>query len=89
MIKVARSFLNTDIQPTIPFLCTRVKEPDEDDKKKLIHLLQYLKATREITLTLKANQLKTPKWYVDAAFAVHHDMKSHTRGVVLFDKEQC
>ena len=37
-------------------------------------------------MILKANQLKTPKWYVDAAFAVHHDMKSHTRGVVLFDK---
>jgi hypothetical protein len=25
-----------DLQPTIPFLCTRVKQPDEDDWKKLL-----------------------------------------------------
>ena len=31
-----------DIKCTVLFLCTRVKEPDEDDWKKLIRLLHYL-----------------------------------------------
>ena len=35
-----------DIQTTIAFLITRVKNPDEDDWKSLQLLLQYLQGTR-------------------------------------------
>ena len=35
-----------DIQTTIAFLITRVKNPDEDDWKSLQLLLQYLYGTR-------------------------------------------
>ena len=31
-----------DIQPTVTALCTRVKEPNQDDWNKLIHLLKYI-----------------------------------------------
>ena len=66
------------IQTTIAYLCTRVKEPDEGDWEKLIRLLRYLNGTKEAKLILSAENLSVIKWYVDAAFAVHTDFKSHT-----------
>ena len=33
-------------------------------------------------MTLKADDLKIIKWYVDASFAVHPDLRSHTGGVM-------
>ena len=42
-----------DIQTTIAFLTTRVREPDEDDWKKLIRLLKYLNGTRKLAFILK------------------------------------
>jgi hypothetical protein len=41
-----------DLQPTIAFLCTRVKQPDEDDWKKLPRMLKYIDLTKELELTL-------------------------------------
>ena len=73
-----------DIQPTIAYLCTRVREPDEGDWEKLIRLLKYLNGTQEAKLVLSAESLSVVKWYVDAAFAVHGDFKSHTGAVMTF-----
>eukprot|EP00978_Attheya_sp_CCMP212_P010085 scaffold24237_cov33-Attheya_sp.AAC.1 len=67
-----------DIQTAVAFLCTRVKSPDEDDYKKLTRVMKYLRATLHIPLTLEADNLRLMKWWVDAAFAVHPDTKSHT-----------
>ena len=75
-----------DIHPTISILCTRVKSPNESDWKKLIRLLSYLNGTRNMVLTLSADNLRVIKWYVDAAFAVHPDFKSHTGGYMTFGK---
>ena len=77
-----------DLQPTIPFLCTRVKSPDVDDWKKLIRMMKYLYETKELVLTLEAEggDIFICKWYPDAAFAVHPDMKSHTGGVFTAGK---
>ena len=36
----------TDIQPTIAFLCTRVRDPTKDDSNKLARLMSYLKLQR-------------------------------------------
>ena len=67
-----------DISPTTTVLCTRVKEPNESDWKKLIRLLKYVNGSRDDVLTLSADDLHVLKWYVDASFAVHPDFKSHT-----------
>jgi hypothetical protein len=67
-----------DIHTAIAFLSRRTKEPDEDDWKKLRRLLIYLHSTLDMPLTLQANNLHTIQWWVDGAFAVHNDMKSHT-----------
>jgi radical SAM superfamily enzyme len=37
-------------------------------------------------LTLEANDVRVIKWNIDAAFAVHPNMKGHTRGNMTLDK---
>jgi Reverse transcriptase (RNA-dependent DNA polymerase) len=67
-----------DIQPAIALLATRVQAPNQQDWDKLIKLLAYLNKTMDDVLVLKVDDSHCIKWHVDAAFAVHHDKKSHT-----------
>jgi hypothetical protein len=71
-----------DLQTTVSFLCKRVKVCDEDDWKKLKRMLQFIRATKDDYLTLSANSLHNVRWWVDASYAVHPDMKSHTGGAL-------
>jgi hypothetical protein len=71
-----------DIQTAVAFLATRVKECGEDDYKKLRRMIQFLRATKDDFLTLSANSLHSVRWWVDASYAVHPDMKSHTGGAL-------
>jgi hypothetical protein len=75
-----------DIQTAVAFLCTRVKQPDTDDYKKLARVMKYLRATIDLPLTLEADGSNIIKWWVDASYGVHHDMKSHTGGVMSLGK---
>lgn len=67
-----------DIQLTISYLCTRTMKSDEDDWNKLIRLLRYLNCTKDLVLTLSADGANIIKWWVDASYAVHDNMRSHT-----------
>ena len=67
-----------DIQVAVAFLCTRVKEPTQQDWHKLMRLMRHLKRTQDVILTLGTTVGAVMKWFADAAFAVHQDMKSHT-----------
>ena len=49
-----------------------------------MHLLKYLSSALVDVLTLSADDLHVIKWYVDAAFAVHPDFRSHTGGIMTF-----
>jgi len=69
-----------DIQTAVAFLCTRVQHPDVDDYKKLGRVMRYLRATMDMPLTLEANSANLIKWWGDASYAVHPDMRSHTGG---------
>jgi len=69
-----------DTQTAVAFLCTRVKEPDEDDYKKLTKVMQYIRNTKHLTITIEPSI--DPKWWVDSSYAVHPDMRSHT-GVIM------
>ena len=48
--------------------------------------MKYLNGTRKKVLTLSADDIRCIKWYVDAAFAMHPDYKSHTGGNMTFGK---
>jgi hypothetical protein len=67
-----------DIQPAIAFLATRVKDANEQDWFKLVRLMKYLNHSKEDVLRLQADDKATITWYLDAAFAVHKDFRSHT-----------
>ena len=72
----------SDIQLAIAFLTTRVSRSTVQDLSKLRRVLQYLNGTKDLFLTLGADSLERLKTWVDAAYAVHTDMKSHTGGAV-------
>ena len=75
-----------DIQLAVGFLCTRVSCGTEEDWEKLRRILQYLKGTLDEYLTLGSMDLTTMGCWIDAAFAVHDDMKSHTGIAVSFGR---
>jgi len=67
-----------DIHPAIAFMATRVKEPNEGDWRKLVKVMNFLKATQDDVASMSADDSNSIKWHIDAAFAVHKDFKSHS-----------
>jgi hypothetical protein len=54
----------------------------EEDWKKLKRLLQFLNASIDDFLTIGADNLTNMDTWIDASYAVHADMKSHTGGAI-------
>ena len=75
-----------DIAVAVAFLTTRVKSPDEDDWKKLIRMIRYLRGTPKLALTLSARSATSPKWWVDGSHGVHPTMRGHTGGCMSLGK---
>ena len=73
-----------DIQTAVAFLCTRVKSPYMEDFRKLTCVIQYLRGTQELTLTIEPSI--HPNWWVDSSYAVHPDMRSHSGIVMMLGK---
>ena len=71
-----------DILTGVDFLTTRVIETDKDDDKKLLRILKYLSGKIVLVITLEYDGTGTVKWWADAEFVVHHDMKIHTGGMM-------
>ena len=71
-----------DLLLAIGFLCTRVSKSTTQDQRKLKRLLEYIKGTLDLEYTLGADSLSSLRTWVDASYAVHPDMKSHTGGVM-------
>jgi hypothetical protein len=64
----------------IAFLTMRVRAPDKDDWEKLVHLMRYVRGTCTLPLILSANGTGILKWWVDASFAVHPNLRGHSGG---------
>ena len=75
-----------DLLLPIAFLCTRVSKSTEQDREKLRRVLQYIKGSMHLEYTIGADDMGKMRTWVDAAFAVHPDMKSHTGGVISFGR---
>ena len=67
-----------DLQTSVAYLCTRVACPDKDDYGKLKKLIEYLRESIHLPLILGWDESGILTWSVDASFAVHMDMRSHT-----------
>jgi hypothetical protein len=68
------------------FLTSRVTKANEDNWKKLKRLLEYLTGTLKMPLTLSIDNMSVIKTWVDAAYALHGDIRSHTGGTVMMGK---
>ena len=75
-----------DIRTAVSFLCTQINCPDMDDYKKLGRMMKYLRTTVDMPLTLSADGSRKLRWWVDASYSVHPDMKGHTGGTFLMGK---
>ena len=75
-----------NLQLAVAFLTTQVKCPDADNYKKLGRCLTYIRDTRDMKLTLAANNMSQINWWVDASFAVHPKCRSHTGATMTLGK---
>ena len=75
-----------DIQLPVAYLCTRIQEANKDDEEKLGRITRYLDGTIGLPMILSMDGSGKMRWYVDAAFAVHNDMKSHTGAAMTMGK---
>ena len=71
-----------DIMLAVAYLTTRVKGPNLDDGKKLKRVMKYLNGSVARDLVLHATKPLRVEGYIDAAFGLHDDGKSHT-GMVI------
>ena len=70
----------------IDFLCTRVSKSTEEDWVKLRRLLHYLYGTLDMNRIIGAKGLDLMETYVDASYAVHHDMRGHTGALMTLGR---
>ena len=71
-----------DMETTISFLMKRVSCSDTDDWKKLRRCLGFIKRTIDDKRIIGADSLEEMYVWVDAAHAVHSNMRGHTGGVI-------
>ena len=67
-----------DINVAISYLTMRVSKSNESDLRKLKRLMQYIYGTLDLVLKLSATSTTVIKWWIDAAYGVHDNMRSHT-----------
>ena len=71
-----------DLLLAVGFLCTRVSKSTVEDESKLRRLLEYIKGSIDKEYTMGADDLHRMRSWVDASYAVHPNMRSHTGGVI-------
>lgn len=79
-----------DLLLAATFLCTRVQRPGVEDLKKLRRVGRYLNKTKELFIRVVKDSCMLNKEkdavhvnvFVDASFAVHDTMRSHTGAII-------
>ena len=59
-----------DLLTVLSHLTTRVREPDEDDWKRLVRMLAYLKQTINLKSRLTIDDVSIIEWWVDTSIAM-------------------
>jgi hypothetical protein len=74
----------------VSFLTTRVQSPNEDDWEKLKRIFKYLNGTRNLKLTLHADQTKyAVQCYVDGSHQIHEDCRGQQAALPPLARELC
>ena len=69
-----------DTCTAVPFLTMRVREPDNEDWSKLVHIMKYIIGTRNLPFILSAKERGIIKLWIGGSFAVHTNMIGNTGG---------
>ena len=67
-----------DLLTLIAYMTKKVTNPTQEDGRKLLRALRYMADTSDMVLTLGYRGVPSLHVYIDASFATHTDMKSHT-----------
>jgi hypothetical protein len=78
-----------DILTPVVFLSSRCNKCTAEDQTKLDRVLMYLNSAPDLKMTLCAAGELRVYAYVDASFAVHQDMKSHTGAIISLGQGLC
>jgi hypothetical protein len=62
-------------------MATKVQSPVKKDMLKLLHILKYLNATKDMKIKYQPQNLQLHA-YIDASFGLHHDTKGQT-GIII------
>ncbi len=73
-----------DLLLAISFLSTRISKSTVEDEGKRRRVLEYIKGAADLEYELGADHLSSFTTWVDASYATHPDMKSHTGGLISF-----
>jgi hypothetical protein len=71
-----------DVLTALSFLTCCVKAPGQDDMKKLMRLLSYIRETINLPLTIGMDDSNKIRWWVDASFGTRFEMRSQTGGTM-------
>jgi len=75
-----------DLLVAIAFLVRRVQAPDADDWDKMVRLIQYIRGSKGYGIKLSGETSLSVTAFIDASYAVHWDMKSHTGSVITLGR---
>ena len=71
-----------DLETSVSFLCTRVSCSTEQDWIKLKRALRFLNCTIRDERIIGIDDITKLHTYIDASYAVHNNMRSHTGGLM-------
>jgi hypothetical protein len=69
-----------DTATAIAYLMTRVQDANEDDWRKLCHLIKCIREMKDLVLTIGAKCDNVLRWWIDGSHTVHPNMRGHTGG---------
>jgi hypothetical protein len=75
-----------DILVTVSFLVKRVLTPTQQDWRKLMKLIRYIRHTRELDLTLEFDKNVNVIAYIDVSYGVHANKRLHTGSTISLGK---
>jgi len=64
----------------VHYLCTRVKNPTDQDDQKLARVVGFMKGALKHVRRISSESLDRVKAYIDAAHAAHEDGYGHSGG---------